>query len=141
MGTFWKTVQALLRLAEVVSEAKGNGSPMDRHQETPGEAGIFGRGRPSTGAPPHAPGVYRWRDKENGRHAYIGESADLARRKRQHERSGRYSEDTHRFEYKVAREDSTSEQRRPTEKAHIEKHGPSDNRRAGGGGRKPKGDG
>lgn len=99
--------------------------------------GIFKPGRPSKQTPPHAPGEYRWRDKESGQIDYVGETSDLSRRKQQHERSSRpVSSQTHDFEWKTADGRSTSRTRRDHERMTIEKHQPPLNQRGGGGGRK-----
>ena len=101
--------------------------------------GIFKRGRPSRQSPPSGPGLYRWVEKATGSIAYIGESNDLRRRMREHERSDKpWSRDTHHYEWKRADGRSSSQTRREHEKAKIQKHQPRGNRNGGGGGRKAR---
>ena len=100
--------------------------------------GTYGRGRPSKKPPPSKPGEYRLRNKKTGKHDYIGETNDLKRRKREHERSGKFSSQTHDFEWQPAASSSTHKGRRAHEREKIKHHGPSLNVRAGGGGRPPK---
>ncbi len=96
----------------------------------------FRPGRPSKGEPPHAPGEYRWRNKQSGEIEYIGESADLMRRKRQHEKSSApWSRETHDFEWKPADRRFGQQARRNHEKAKIAQHTPKGNKNIGGGGR------
>lgn len=95
----------------------------------------IGRGRPSKQAPPSSPGLYRFVNKDTREKAYIGESDDLKRRKREHQ--SQYSPDRYEFEWKSASSTSTSIDRRESEKQWIQKHKPSDNQRAGGAGRRP----
>jgi hypothetical protein len=83
--------------------------------------------------PPHEPGEYRI----NGSAGYIGETSDLHRRMMDHIRSGKIQSGDY-FEYKVAAESSTCEDRRNHEAEAIEKHEPEMNKRRGGGGRPPK---
>lgn len=80
--------------------------------------------------PPHEPGEYRI----NGSSGYIGETVDLYRRMMDHVRSGKIKKGDY-FEYKVARSDSNSQQRRQHEREKIETHKPKTNQRNGGGGR------
>ncbi|MBN2798578.1 MAG: GIY-YIG nuclease family protein [Deltaproteobacteria bacterium] len=96
----------------------------------------YGPGRPSRQPPPHAPGEYRWVNKETKERDYIGETNDLARRKGEHERSDKpVDSSTHTFEWKEADPSSTSESRREHERKKIAQHHPPLNQRGGGGGR------
>ena len=84
--------------------------------------------------PPEEAGEYRI----NGGSGYIWESNNLYRRMNEHMRTGKISENEDCFEYKIAHADSNSEDRRNHERYKIEKHEPKENKRSGGGGRKPK---
>ena len=97
--------------------------------------GIYKSGAPSTQKPPNAPGEYRWINKETNEIDYVGETNNLARRKSEHNRSDRFSTDTHDFAWKEADGRSTSKTRRDHEREKIDKHNPSENQRRGGGGR------
>lgn len=93
-------------------------------------------GRPSKQNPPTAPGEYRWRNKETRQVDYVGETNDLSRRKKEHERSDKpVSSSTHDYEWKTADRLSTSKTRRKHESEKINQHTPRLNRRGGGGGR------
>lgn len=95
---------------------------------------------PTTGAghrPPNSPGEYRMRDG-SGCITYIGETNDLARRMREHIRSGKLPTGQgcgSTLEYMVADGRSTSRTRREHEQQSIEKHHPTLNRSKGGEGR------
>lgn len=84
---------------------------------------------PTTGAghrPPNSPGEYRMRDG-SGCITYIGETNDLARRMREHIRSGKLPTGQgcgSTLEYMVADGRSTSRTRREHEQQSIEKHHP-----------------
>jgi hypothetical protein len=84
-------------------------------------------GRSKTKAPPHKPGIYRL--KRGGKVEKVGESSDLARRKREHKKAN----PGHDFEYQVADSRSTSKTRRRHEKRQIKKYHPPLNQRKGGG--------
>jgi len=100
--------------------------------------GIYDRGRPKkvnydgTKGVPHQPGEYRIRDEEQ-HIAYIGETNDLQRRAKEHQKSGKFGEHS-TFEFKVANE-SSSEGRREHERRSIKKHNPYLNKSIGGEGR------
>ena len=47
---------------------------------------LFRAGRPSQGAPPDKPGLYRLIRKDDGTILYIGQTSNLAKRIREHER-------------------------------------------------------
>lgn len=95
---------------------------------------------PTTGVgmkPPAKPGEYRMRDG-SGTITYVGETNDLARRTREHIRSGKLPvgqgcRDT--IEYKVADGRSSSRTRREHEQQTIAKHQPVLNKSRGGEGR------
>ncbi len=71
--------------------------------------GIFRRGRPSRQAPPHKPGLYRFRDRNTGEIDYIGETVNLAHRIGEHFRSPKpVSPKTHHAEWQMADGRSTS---------------------------------
>lgn len=66
------------------------------------------RGRPSTGEPPHEAGIYRCISRRSGLITYIGYTADLAERQRQHmERvngqPAKYYAEVHRFEWQLTK--------------------------------------
>lgn len=98
---------------------------------------------PTTGVgklPPTQPGEYRIRDV-GGSIAYIGETNNLARRTREHIRSGKFSTDqtgAGSIEYKVADRRSTSNTRREHERQKIAQHQPPLNKSKGGEGRPAK---
>jgi hypothetical protein len=97
-------------------------------------AGPYGPGAPSKSDPPKAAGEYRIKGPD-GKIKYLGETKDLQRRKKQHERSGRIAPgDT--FEHKVANPEATTDERRAHEKEKIKKHNPPENKSKGGEGRK-----
>ena len=95
---------------------------------------------PTTGVgqpPPAKPGEYRIRD-EQGSISYIGETNNLARRTREHIRSGKLSTGqpgAGTIEYKVADGRSTSNTRRVHERQKIAQHQPPLNKSIGGEGR------
>lgn len=95
---------------------------------------------PATGSgskPPACPGLYRIRDGK-GRILYIGETCSLARRIREHIRSGKISVDPRDrvyVEYQIADRRSTSKSRREHERQKIRRHRPLLNRSGGGEGR------
>lgn len=108
-------------------------------------ASIYKPGRPfkyipATGQgskPPELPGLYRIRDG-GGRLLYIGETCSLARRIREHIRSGKISVrpgDCYYVEYQIADRRSTSKSRREHERQKIRRHRPLLNRSGGGEGR------
>lgn len=99
--------------------------------------GPFGRGRPSRQPPPPLPGIYRLRDITTNLVRYAGETDNLARRRNEHRRSGRFNPASQVFEWKAASPTATWRQRRVAERRHIARHSPPDNKR-GGGGRPPK---
>jgi len=95
---------------------------------------LFGPGRPSTRPPPAAKGEYRIVNTETGEIGYIGQTNNLQRRKREHERSRPELADTHRFEWKTAHETATSQDLKEHERKKIRQKKPPFNKRAGGGG-------
>ena len=107
--------------------------------------GIYKPGRPAkyvpstrTGRrPPEKPGMYRICNAQ-GAILYIGETCNLARRTREHVRSGKISTTQTApdfVEYKVADGRSSSCTRRLHEQQKIAKHHPPLNRSKGGEGR------
>ena len=87
--------------------------------------------------PPQLPGEYRIRDA-SGSIVYIGETCNLARRTREHIRTGKLqtsAKSASTIEYQIADSHSTSHMRRIHEREKIAKHQPSLNRSAGGEGR------
>ena len=100
---------------------------------------MYKKGRPSRQDPPKTAGKYQYRNKKTGEIEYIGETANLARRMKQHEVSDNsLSRKTHDAEWKVADGRSSSKTRRKHEQDSINKHNPKLNKRQGGGGRKAK---
>lgn len=93
-------------------------------------------GRPSRQEPGHVAGEYRIKSKSSGEVKYIEETGDLARRKGEQRRSGKYNPSREHFEWKEAEGRSTSNSRRRHETEKIDQHQPRKNQRAGGGGRK-----
>lgn len=85
---------------------------------------------------PHAPGVYRIRDKATGEVVYIGQTGDIRTRLQQHERSGRFDPGTQKAAYGVARKGASPQELCDTEKFHIGRHKPSGNKTMGGNGRR-----
>jgi len=96
--------------------------------------GSYGPGRPSSATPPDAAGEYRIIDKD-GKTKYIGETSNISRRKKEHERSGKL-EEGEKFLWKKANPSATTEERRAHEKKKIEQHQPYGNKSKGGEGRK-----
>lgn len=87
--------------------------------------------------PPAKPGEYRIRNG-NGTITYVGETNNLARRTREHIRSGKLpvgQGNWNTIEYKVADGRSTSRTRRAHEQQSIAKHQPMLNKSKGGEGR------
>ena len=96
----------------------------------------YNRGRYSQQTPPKEPGAYRWINLATGLIDYIGETNNLARRAREHERcNSSISSKTHRLEWKQANPNSTTRERRRHESKKISQHNPALNKRNGGGGR------
>lgn len=94
---------------------------------------------PTTGAgqrPPARPGEYRMRDS-GGVITYVGETDNLARRTREHIRSGKLATGDCgcTLEYMIADGRSTSRTRRLHEQKSIAKHQPTLNKSRGGEGR------
>lgn len=114
--------------------------PIRRYPMSIYKAGRPWKFDPTTGAghrPPNSPGEYRMRDG-SGCITYIGETNDLARRMREHIRSGKLPTGQgcgSTLEYMVADGRSTSRTRREHEQQSIEKHHPTLNRSKGGEGR------
>lgn len=87
--------------------------------------------------PPASPGEYRIRNGE-GSIVYIGETNNLARRTKEHIRSGKLPTGegcNSTIEYKVADGRSTSRTRREQEQQKIAQHNPLLNKSRGGEGR------
>lgn len=87
--------------------------------------------------PPQKAGLYRIRSLQ-GQMLYIGETCNLARRIREHIRSGKISIDPARpsvVEFQIADSRSTSRTRRLHERKKIACHKPSLNKSRGGEGR------
>jgi excinuclease UvrABC nuclease subunit len=87
--------------------------------------------------PPELPGEYRIRSPK-GQLLYIGETNNLARRIREHIRSGKIPMNTRNkyyVEYMVASKSSSSRSRREHEKQKIKQHRPKLNKSNGGEGR------
>jgi len=76
-----------------------------------------------------------WFFDEDKVRGYVGETCDLERRIREHERTGGILPGE-KVSFKVAKKGSSSERRREVEIQKINHHRPTRNRRAGGGGRK-----
>ena len=93
------------------------------------------RGRPARTPPKNKPGVYRITNKKNDKVKYIGETNNLARRKREHVRTGNLNPKKERFEHQTSPK-STTDQRRSQERTQIKRHNPPRNQRRGGGGRR-----
>ena len=94
---------------------------------------------PSSGIgtiPPAKPGEYRIRSG-NGSITYIGETNNLARRTKEHIRSGKLpvGQDAGTIEFKIADGRSSSRTRREHEQLKIAQHQPPLNRSIGGEGR------
>ena len=118
-----------------VTNIFNNSNPIDQKAST--DTGTYERGRYSRQSPPNEPGAYRWINNLTDVIEYIGETADLARRSREHERSSKpLSSETHSFEWKKANSGSTSDTRREHERKKIDQHKPALNKVRGGGGRK-----
>lgn len=105
--------------------------------------GIYSSGRPKKvrtseglNSLPHAPGEYRHRNAE-GVIVYVGETNDINRRNREHQRNGRFGEG-YTVEYKVADGRTTSRTRRMHEQQKIKQHNPALNKSRGGEGRLAK---
>lgn len=87
--------------------------------------------------PPEKAGMYRIRSPQ-GRMLYIGETCNLARRIREHIRSGKISMDQRCasiVEYQIADSRSTSQSRRIHERQKIARYKPCLNKSCGGEGR------
>jgi len=95
---------------------------------------LFGPGRPSCQDPPAAKGEYRFVNTDTGEIGYVGQTNNLKRRKREHERARPDVAATHRFEWKQAHDKATSADLKDHERKKIKKKKPPLNRRAGGGG-------
>jgi predicted GIY-YIG superfamily endonuclease len=93
------------------------------------------RGRPARTPPKNKPGVYRITNKKTDKVEYIGESNNLARRKREHRQTGNLNPKKERFEHQAS-PNATTDQRRAQERAQIKRHNPPRNQRRGGGGRR-----
>jgi len=83
--------------------------------------------------PPSTAGEYRILDSERNV-SYIGETNNLARRMKEHRRSGKLC-DGYRFAWQAADGNSTSNTRREHEREKIKKHSPPMNKSKGGEGR------
>lgn len=119
----------------LITSILNKSQPVD--QKEVNETGTYKRGRYSRQNPPNEPGAYRWINILTGVIEYAGETVDLARRTREHERSSKpLSSDTHHLEWKKANPGSTSATRREHERKKIDQHKPALNKVRGGGGRK-----
>jgi len=103
----------------------------------PGRPAVFSPYTAKCGSKPpaKAPGEYRIFSSE-GSIAYVGETCDLARRIREHQRSGKINPtDRPTVAFKVADGRSSSRTRREHERLKISQHKPALNRSGGGEGR------
>ena len=97
---------------------------------------LYKPGRPSTKEPPCSAGEYRFINKNTKEIDYLGETNNLKRRMREHERSNKpISRDTHHFAWKEADGRFSAEKRRDHERRKIKEKKPPLNIRSGGGGR------
>ncbi len=85
---------------------------------------------------PEAMGIYRIKHRKTGLIEYIGQTNNLKRRAREHERDGRYKSIVHTIEYGIASKNTTRDDLLKTEKKHIKKHKPKQNKTIGGNGRR-----
>ena len=83
---------------------------------------------------PKAKGEYRILDKDKNT-KYIGVTNNINRRMKQHIRSGKISEETPIFAFKLADGRASQERLNDHERLKIRQHEPELNRRAGGAGR------
>lgn len=106
--------------------------------------GIYKSGRPVEVSPlnfsntrrvPAAKGEYRILNSKTKTPVYIGVSNNLNRRMREHIKSGKISGENSIFAYKTADGRASQKRINDHERAKIEQHKPSLNKRAGGAGR------
>lgn len=83
---------------------------------------------------PHEKGEYRILDMSRNI-LYIGQAKDLARRMKDHIRTGKLNKNNGIFAFKVANEDASWKSLVNHERQKIKKHDPPLNKRAGGAGR------
>jgi len=100
--------------------------------------GIIKQGRPTRyrvgdDKPPASPGLYTIRD-DNGNVLYSGETNNLGRRAKEHQRRGMLGSGQS-FDFQVADGRSTSRTRRELEKQRISQLSPPQNQSSGGEGR------
>ena len=106
----------------------------------------FRRGRPykynpanpHSSQPPAKAGEYRIKNAKN-EIKYIGIASDLKRRMNQHKRSGKFQPGGRNgdvFEYQIAQPGAQFEDLCSHERNKIAQHNPTDNKRAGGAGRR-----
>ena len=102
-------------------------------------ASLYGVGRPSRQPPPESAGEYRFVNKGTKKIDYLGETNNLKRRIREHERSSKpVSRETHYVEWKKADGRFSVDKRREHERDKINQKNPLLNLRSGGGGRKTR---
>lgn len=78
-------------------------------------------------------GTYRYTSKSSGRTAYVGATNNFNRRRSEHSNKYPSSSYTYKENYMPK---ATSEQRYSQEKRDIKNYGPTDNKYAGGNGRR-----
>lgn len=104
---------------------------IEKHNPNP-----FGRGAPSSAPPPDAAGMYRIVSRDDGSILYIGVSKSIRRRLGEHRRFGKYVETLHTFKWQLLRDGASLEDLYSHERRKVAKHRPTNNIRAGGGGRR-----
>lgn len=85
---------------------------------------------------PEQAGIYRFVNKVTGTVDYIGQTNNIKRRIGEHKRSGNFNSAIHNIVYGIAKANATRDALCFTEKQHIKKHRPRNNKTQGGNGRR-----
>ena len=85
---------------------------------------------------PPEPGVYRHVDKATGKNIYTGQTNNLRKRQQEHARKGKLNTSKHDVHWSSAKKLATKDDLCATEKAHIKRNKPINNKTRGGNGRR-----
>lgn len=85
---------------------------------------------------PTKPGIYRHKNKDDGKTTYIGQTDNLRKRQQEHERNGKLDTSKQIVAYKEAKPTANKDLLLKKEKEHIKRHKPDGNSTEGGNGRR-----
>ena len=82
------------------------------------------------------PSIYRFIDKETREINYVGQTNNIKRRTQEHTRNGEFNPNSQVVAFSNIKDSVNTDNLLHTEKKHISKHHPTDNKYIGGNGRK-----